>query len=137
MTRILVVDGSFSSAHFYRNEAFSRKENQQNFGRCDTPFGHGHNYRIEVGFLINPKLNPIKLQKLNLVLKKSVFKFTDILDHQHLNFVIPEFKKTIPTTENILIYFEKKIINLRLKTSLSFIRLFESENLGCEKYYVT
>ena len=59
------------------------------------------------------------------------------LDHEHLNFVIPEFKTTVPTTENILLYFEKKILSLKLKNQLAFIKLFEMENLYSEKYYVT
>lgn len=137
MKRILVVHSAFSSAHFYKNDSFTETENRKHFGRCYTSYGHGHNYQIEVGFLIKSKIKNQTLQALKIQLDKKITKLTYKLDHEHLNFVIPEFKKVIPTTENILLYFEKKISALDLKNQLAFIKLFEMENLWSEKHYVT
>lgn len=137
MKRILVVESNFSSAHLYKNEAMTEKENQKSFGRCFTEHGHGHNYKIEVGFLISPEATDAKVVKSKKLLETDLKKLTTKLDHEHLNFVVPEFKTIIPTTENILLYFEKKILSLKLKNQLAFIKLFEMENLYSEKYYVT
>lgn len=137
MKRILVVESNFSSAHLYKNDAMTEKENQKAFGRCFTEFGHGHNYKIEVGFLIPTESKDSEVVKSKQILATNLGKLTTQLDHEHLNFVVPEFKKTIPTTENILLYFEKKILSLKLKNQLAFIKLFEMENLYSEKYYVT
>ena len=112
-------------------------ENKKAFGRCYTDYGHGHNYKIEVGFLIDEKLSETKLLTEKSNLDSEIKKLTTVLDHEHLNFVIPEFKTVIPTTENILLYFEEKISNLRLRNKLAFIKLFEMDNLYSEKYYVT
>ena len=137
MKRTLVLDSNFSSAHLYRNDSFSKKENQKHFGRCYTDHGHGHNYKIEVGFKIAEKIKDHKLIELKKTLHTKLKKLTDPLDFEHLNFVIPEFKDVVPTTENILLYFEKKLNELKLKNKLVFIKLYETENLWSEKYYVT
>lgn len=137
MKRILVVSSNFSSAHLYKNDDMTVAENKKAFGRCYTDHGHGHNYKLEAGFLISPELNDHDVLKTKDALDQSVISLTTVLDHEHLNFVIPEFKKTVPTTENILLYFEKKILALKLKNKLAFIKLFEMENLYSEKYYVT
>ncbi len=137
MIRTLVLDSNFSSAHLYRNDSFSKKENKKHFGRCFTDYGHGHNYKIEVGFKIAEKTKDTELVRLQKDLHKKLKSLTNPLDFEHLNFVIPEFKNVVPTTENILLYFEKKISELKLKNKLVFIKLFETENLWSEKYYVT
>lgn len=137
MIRILVLKSHFSSAHLYKNEDFSTAENKKYFGRCFTDFGHGHNYCLEVGFQMKLSFSEQDLFQQKTKLQQAIEKLTSHLDHEHLNFAIPEFKKVVPTTENILLYFENKISKLRLRTTLSFLKLFESENLWSEKYYVT
>lgn len=137
MKRTLVLDSAFSSGHLYRNDSFTEKENQKVFGRCFSDHGHGHNYKIEVGFRINNKIEETELITLEKSLKKKLVLLTNDLDFAHLNFVIPEFKNAVPTTENILLYFEEKLTGLKLKNKLVFIKLFETENLWSEKYYVT
>lgn len=137
MKRILVLKSLFSSAHFYKNDQFSEGENKKSFGRCFTEYGHGHNYCLEVGFQMKQSWtnNELFLQKTKLL--KIIQQLTNRLDHEHLNFVIPEFKKVVPTSENILLYFEKKISQGLLKTELAFIKLSEADDLWSEKYYVT
>ena len=137
MKRTLVLDSAFSSAHLYQNKSFTDKDNEKIFGRCFSKYGHGHNYKIEVGFQIAATTQDTELVTTEKSLKKKLLKLTDQLDFVHLNYVIPEFKNTVPTTENILLYFEDKLRALKLKNKLVFIKLFETENLWSEKYYVT
>ena len=137
MKRTLVLDSNFSSAHLYEKKSFTKKENQKIFGKCFSEHGHGHNYKIEVGFKINNETNDKDLVVIEKSLKQKLVKLTNPLDFAHLNHMIPEFKDTVPTTENLLLYFEEKLIRLKLKNKLVFIKLFETENLWSEKYYVT
>ena len=100
---------AFSSAHFYHQEKFSEEENRDVFGRCFTPNGHGHNYVLEV-FVAGP-IDPETRLVVNLGdLDGILFRVTDPLDHHHLNFDIPEFATTVPTTENIAHYLRDKFI---------------------------
>jgi 6-pyruvoyltetrahydropterin/6-carboxytetrahydropterin synthase len=38
----------FSASHRLHSEAMSAEENQSTYGKCNNPFGHGHNYTVEV-----------------------------------------------------------------------------------------
>ncbi|MBO9665219.1 MAG: 6-carboxytetrahydropterin synthase [Bdellovibrio sp.] len=124
---ILTLKSIFSSAHLYHQPQWSLEENLKNFGRCFTEHGHGHNYTLEVGFKVQDDLE-VKLQEYKTLLKS----LTDRLDHEHLNFVIPEFKTTIPTTENIALYFLGKLKESLSEKELAHIRLYEMNDLWTE-----
>jgi 6-pyruvoyltetrahydropterin/6-carboxytetrahydropterin synthase len=125
---ILTLKDQFSSAHFYHQPLWDEEKNKKTFGRCFTEFGHGHNYILEVGFrteelaIENDKKNYVALLK----------KLTSVLDHEHLNLVIPEFKTTIPTTENIVLYFVEKLKQEIPERKISFVRVYEMNNLWAE-----
>lgn len=125
---ILTLKSGFSSAHLYHQPAWSSEENLKNFGRCFTEHGHGHNYTLEVGFHINPAQVKEKLEEYNTLLKQ----LTSVLDHEHLNFVIPEFQTTIPTTENIALYFLEKLKATLSEKEIAHIRLYEMNDLWTE-----
>ena len=38
----------FSASHRLHNDAMSDAENASTYGKCNNPFGHGHNYHLEV-----------------------------------------------------------------------------------------
>jgi 6-pyruvoyltetrahydropterin/6-carboxytetrahydropterin synthase len=38
----------FSASHRLHSEAMSPEENQSTYGKCNNPYGHGHNYTVEV-----------------------------------------------------------------------------------------
>lgn len=132
MKHILTLQEKFSAGHLYKNDSFTDKENKKYFGRCYTEHGHGHNYKLEVSFAIQKNTEIINIKPY---LQKEIHKLTDQLDHTHLNFDIPEFKKEIPTTENIAIYFEEKIKKLKLKFKLYRIRIYEADDLFSEIIY--
>lgn len=125
---ILTLQSGFSSAHLYHQPLWSSEENLKNFGRCFTEHGHGHNYTLEVGFNIQPDQVKEKLEEYKTLLKQ----LTSILDHEHLNFVIPEFQKTIPTTENIALYFLNKLKASLSEKEIAHIKLYEMNDLWTE-----
>lgn len=124
MTKTTLVTSDFSAAHLYKQKKWSEVENKAHFGKCFSVYGHGHNYQLEVGFLNSRTL----VSELKLRVKEA----TETLDHQHLNFTIPEFLNQIPTTENIAIYLLKKLHELCPTESLSHIRLYETKDLWVE-----
>lgn len=125
---ILILKSPFSSAHLYSQPQWDETTNKATFGRCHTPYGHGHNYALEVGFVI--KSADLKQKRASY--QKLLKELTDRLDHEHLNFEIPEFKKTIPTTENIALYFLKKLTTSLPDKDISFLRLYEMDQLWTE-----
>ena len=92
---------SFSASHYYWNESWPEERNQQEFGRCANRNGHGHNYTLEVTVAGEP--DPVTgfvvdLKWLKDVMEREVI---DAYDHRHLNLEVPEFARSVPTTENI------------------------------------
>ncbi|WP_374028675.1 6-carboxytetrahydropterin synthase [Bdellovibrio bacteriovorus] len=125
---ILTLVSSFSSAHFYSQPQWDEKKNLATFGRCYTRYGHGHNYKLEVGF----RVAAAELSDKKESYQELLYRLTSILDHEHLNFVIPEFKEQIPTTENIALYFLNKLKLHVSEKDLSYLRLYEMDNLWTE-----
>lgn len=121
----------FSASHRYWKEEWSKEKNDQVFGLCTTPYGHGHNYELHV--TVKGKINPDTGMIVNLTdLKREVNEVLKEFDHRFLNLDTPYFKTTIPTTENIArVLFE--LIDKRFKSQndyrLQKIRLYERHDL--------
>jgi 6-pyruvoyltetrahydropterin/6-carboxytetrahydropterin synthase len=92
----------FSASHRLHSAALSAQENQDTYGKCNNPYGHGHNYALQVTF--SGQVDPSTGMICNLVdLDDSVrCKVLERFDIQNLN-RLPEFAATVPTTENLCI----------------------------------
>jgi 6-pyruvoyltetrahydropterin/6-carboxytetrahydropterin synthase len=80
----------------------SDEENRATYGKCNNPYGHGHNYIIEV--TVSGTVDEQTGMVCNLV-DLDGFVHAHILerfDHQNLN-LLPEFVALVPTTENLCI----------------------------------
>ena len=92
----------FSASHRLHVEALSEEENRRTFGKCNNPFGHGHNYVVEVtlsgpvdattGMVVN-------LSDLDLFAQREVL---DLFDHANLN-TLEAFRDRVTTTENVCV----------------------------------
>lgn len=125
---ILTLKSSFSSAHLYHQPAWSNEQNEKTFGACFTEHGHGHNYTLQVSFKTSKESHHQDQEGYQTLLND----LTRVLDHEHLNFVIPEFKTQIPTTENIAQYFLNKLTAKVPTHSIHSLRVYEMDNLWTE-----
>ena len=94
---------SFSASHRLHSSKMSEAENERLYGKCNNPYGHGHNYEVEVTLAgpIDPSTGMIaNLAELDEFVQQQVL--ADF-DHRYLNEEIPVFKKIVPTTENLCI----------------------------------
>jgi 6-pyruvoyltetrahydropterin/6-carboxytetrahydropterin synthase len=92
----------FSASHRLHSAAMSDAENAATYGKCNNPYGHGHNYTLEV--MVSGAVDERTGMVCNLgdldhfVQDKIIERF----DHQNLN-TLAEFKEAVPTTENLCI----------------------------------
>lgn len=118
----------FSASHRYWLPELDEVENQKHFGACSRFPGHGHNYVLYVS--LYGELDQYGMVE-NLSYVKQVIKeeVTRQLDYAYLNDVWPEFKQTLPTTENIA-----RLIWQRLSPHLPLvnIQLFEHPELWAD-----
>lgn len=121
----------FSASHRYWRDNWSKEKNDQVFGLCTSPYGHGHNYDLHV--TVSGKVDPVTGMIINLTdLKKHVNRIIDLFDHKFLNIDTPYFTDIVPTTENIAkVLFD--LLKQELKNigefSLYKIRLYERSDL--------
>ena len=89
-----------SASHRLQTDALSVEQNRATYGKCNNPYGHGHNYALEV--TVSGQVNPDSGMVCDLAdLDGAVAKYVvNRFDHQNLN-TLAEFVTRVPTTENL------------------------------------
>lgn len=119
----------FSAAHRLHCETMSEDENQQLFGKCNNPNGHGHNYVLEVT-VEQHRSNPMPLRKFEAIVKRLII---DPLDHKHLNEDVPEFSQLNPTVENIATVIFGWLEDQFDACKLESVKVFETPKTWAER----
>jgi len=124
----------FSAAHRLNNEALSASENARIYGKCNNPFGHGHNYVLDVTVAgpVEPSTGMVMdLGFLDGVVNREVIQR---FDEVHLNLDTEVFRRIVPTTENLCVEIYRNL-QPRLthsagapRTSLLRVRLEETSS---------
>ncbi len=94
---------SFSASHRLHSAQLSDAENQRIYGKCNNPYGHGHNYVVEVTLTgpTEPSTGMIAdLVELDRFVAREVL---EPFDHTYLNKDVAAFHERVPTTENLCI----------------------------------
>lgn len=123
----------FSASHRLHSAAMSDAENAATYGKCNNPYGHGHNYTLEV--TVSGQVDEATGMVCNLV-DLDEFVHGEILerfDHQNLN-MLAEFAGAVPTTEKLCM-----VIYDILQRSFRFAHLekvrFEETMLNSFEYW--
>jgi 6-pyruvoyltetrahydropterin/6-carboxytetrahydropterin synthase len=90
----------FSASHRLHSPAMSAEENVRVYGKCNNPYGHGHNYMLEV--TVSGPVDASTGMVCNLV-DLDGFVHREVLerfDLQNLN-TLQEFADLVPTTESL------------------------------------
>lgn len=99
----------FAASHRLHSEAFSEDENRKLYGKCSNPYGHGHDYVLDVTATgpINPESGQVvHVPTLDRLVSEQVLKD---FDHRYMNADLSEFKTTVATSENIIQVIENRL----------------------------
>ncbi|MBI4460855.1 MAG: 6-carboxytetrahydropterin synthase [Acidobacteria bacterium] len=92
----------FSASHRLHNPVLPEDENQQIYGKCNNPGGHGHNYFVEVTVA-----GPVDWHTGMVVdlAELDSFMRTNVLVRFHESSLndLPNFLSLVPTTENVCV----------------------------------
>jgi len=115
----------FSASHRLHSEVMSADENRAVYGKCNNPYGHGHNYNVEITVS-----GPVDAETGMLcnVVDLDGFVHRDVVerfDHQNLN-VLAEFAEAVPTTENLCIAIYEIVKRGFKKAHLEKVRIEET-----------
>jgi 6-pyruvoyltetrahydropterin/6-carboxytetrahydropterin synthase len=91
----------FSASHRLHAPELSEERNREVYGKCNNPYGHGHDYVMDVTLR-----GPLDTRLGRLVSVDQFDQFVrctivDAFDRRNLNMDVPEFATLVPTTENL------------------------------------
>ena len=116
----------FAASHRLHSNQFSEEGNRELYGKCNNPYGHGHDYVLEVtavGPLDAVSGRVVSIPELDRLVGETVLRD---FDHKYFNADVGDFQELVPTSENILGVVEK-----RLKSE--WVRTFPGEWPRLEK----
>jgi 6-pyruvoyltetrahydropterin/6-carboxytetrahydropterin synthase len=120
-----------SASHRLHSDAFGEAENRAIYGKCNNPYGHGHNYTIEViiGGNVDPATGMVcDLVELDACVQKEIL---DPFDHTNLN-THACFQNTVPTTENFNIEVHRLLKAAFTQAEIISVRVEETSNNSFE-----
>jgi len=114
--------------------SWSDEKNHEVFGADANPYGHGHNYVLEVtlsGHVDEVTGMIVDLKDVKTVLNREV---VEVMDHRYLNAEVKPFDEIVPTTENIAREIWRRIVPhfSSDRVQLHEVKLYETENLYVE-----
>jgi 6-pyruvoyltetrahydropterin/6-carboxytetrahydropterin synthase len=121
----------FAASHRLHSTQLSEEENCRIYGKCNNPYGHGHNYTVEVRFsgVIDPATGKIaNLGDLDQFVNEKVI---EPFDHRSLQDEVPAFRDTVPTTENLCIEIFQRLKSFPI-AKLEAVRVEETSNNSFE-----
>ncbi len=118
----------FSASHRLYNNDLTAEENNSLYDKCANPYGHGHNFVLEV--IVSGEVDPNTGYVIDLKILKKLIRevIIDKVDHRNLNHEVDFLTGIIPTAENICIAIWKELQNKIPKGKLFSVKLFETEN---------
>jgi 6-pyruvoyltetrahydropterin/6-carboxytetrahydropterin synthase len=126
---------AFAASHRLHSSQLSEDENWRAYGKCNNPYGHGHNYIVEVAVSgpVDPETGMIaNLADLDSYVQREVL---DAFDHTYLNEQVAAFQEIVPTTENVAREIFRRLENFpsarleRIKIQETSLNSFEYDRV--------
>ena len=90
----------FAASHRLHAAQLDEEENRRLYGKCNNPYGHGHNYAVEVSARgpLDAWGRAVDLAALDELVACEVLR---PFDHRNLNAEAAAFERQVPTSENL------------------------------------
>jgi 6-pyruvoyltetrahydropterin/6-carboxytetrahydropterin synthase len=92
---------AFSASHRLDSQELSPAENVRLFGKCNNPFGHGHDYVLEVTVAGEPDAVSgliVPISRLDGLVADKILR---LFRNRYINQDVAQFAHLVPTTENV------------------------------------
>ena len=100
----------FSASHRLHIPELTEQENYALYGKCNNPYGHGHDYTLEV-----TAAGPVDEQTGVLLFREDLDRLVrecvlSQFDGRNINLDVPDFAAgLVPTTENIALVISREL----------------------------
>ena len=128
----------FSASHRLHSPELTELENAEIYGKCNNPYGHGHDYVLDVTAAGEPHPATglsLPLAHLDRLVTENVL---TLFAYRYINKDVRAFRTQIPTTENVARYIAELLENnwrryiFNSGARLSRIRLQETDRNSFE-----
>ena len=114
---------ALAASHRLHSPHLDEAENQRIYGKCNNPYGHGHNYSVEVTVTGSVDAATGMIANLNDLDGYVSREVIEPFDQTYLNEDVEVFRDRVPTTENFCIeIFERlkrfpgaRLVRIRLE----------------------
>jgi 6-pyruvoyltetrahydropterin/6-carboxytetrahydropterin synthase len=116
----------FSASHRLNSGALTAEENARLYGKCNNPFGHGHDYVLDVSVEgpVDASGQIANREALDELVQERVLAH---IDHRNLNCDLPELQSQVATTENLAFAIERMLTrDWTLPARLARVRISET-----------
>ena len=99
----------FSASHRLHSAELTDARNREIYGKCNHPYGHGHDYVLDVsvkGSLDAVTGRIVDLEALDRLVAREIL---GPLDHRNLNVEVESFREVVPTTENLAVEIRRRL----------------------------
>ena len=99
----------FSASHRLHSPLLSDTENARLYGKCNNPYGHGHDYTVDVTVAgpVDPDTGVIlPVAALDGLVDVQIL---HAVATRNLNREVKEFAETTPTTENLALWIPRRL----------------------------
>jgi 6-pyruvoyltetrahydropterin/6-carboxytetrahydropterin synthase len=117
----------FAASHRLDVPSLTAEENRRLFGKCNNPYGHGHDYVVDVTVEGAPDESGqiVNRAALDHLVQQRIL---EPVDHKNLNQDVPELRGVVPTTENLAEALQSMLSReWPLKARLSGVRISETD----------
>jgi 6-pyruvoyltetrahydropterin/6-carboxytetrahydropterin synthase len=117
----------FSASHRLHTPMLSEDENRKLYGKCANPFGHGHDYVLDVTVegAVDATGQVVERAALDEFVRERILRR---VEYKNLNVDLTEFSTMVPTTENLARLVRDLLLdNWNLAPRLAHLRIWETD----------
>jgi 6-pyruvoyltetrahydropterin/6-carboxytetrahydropterin synthase len=101
----------FCASHRLHSEQLTEADNRTVYGKCNNPFGHGHDYVLDV--TVAGPTDPatgllLRTADLDQLVNSEIL---TVFSYRNLNQDVAEFSRLVPTTENVALVIAGRLRN--------------------------
>ena len=117
----------FCASHRLYRPEWDEARNMETFGKCANPYGHGHNYTVEV--LVAGNRDPVTGMVFDIVALDAIAQHEVIAPFDHTNLNLDSaFAHCVPTSENVCVEIFNRLLAALPEGALRQVRVEETPN---------
>ena len=98
----------FAASHRLHAASLSCEQNSELYGKCNNPYGHGHDYVLHISVNGEPDARTGRVVDVGALDRYVHDRLLRLYDHSDLNADVPGFEG-VPTTENLAVDSDKRL----------------------------